>query len=63
MDHHLKELCMAVIDDNINGDKFTHLLIETGIRLESFEWDIANKMLVKCDEIKTTLGSNQYTRH
>jgi hypothetical protein len=31
--------------------------------LESPEWDIANKMLEKRDEIKMSLGANQYTVH
>lgn len=63
MDQNLKELCLAIIDDKINGENFTNLLIETGIKLESFEWDIANKMLGKRDEMKVSLGSNQYTTH
>lgn len=63
MDQNLKELCIAVINDNVASDSFTHLIVETGIRLDSPEWDMANRMLVKRDEIRTCLGSTQYTKH
>lgn len=51
MDPYLKELCMEIINQDVNSDRFVSLLIETGIKLESLEWDMANKILGKGDEI------------
>lgn len=63
MDQNLKELCIAILNNTINQENFTFLLIDSGVKLESPEWDIANKMLEKRDEIKMSLGPNQYTVH
>lgn len=61
MDHYLKELCMEVINQDINSEKFVALLVETGVRLESLEWDMANKILVKGDQINSLLQYNRYS--
>ncbi len=51
MDHALKALCLEVLDETVDSEKFAHLLIETGINLESFEFDVANRLLEQQDAI------------
>lgn len=55
MDTYLKELCLEVLNQNVSSDKFVALLIETGIRLESPEWNMANRILEKGDEVNAHL--------
>lgn len=63
MDQYLKELCMEVINQDVNSDKFVSLLIETGVKLESLEWDIANKILGKGDEINAHYKNTKQKIH
>ncbi|MDO8526235.1 MAG: hypothetical protein Q7T03_00950 [Deltaproteobacteria bacterium] len=63
MDSGLRKLCMEVLKDNILSQQFNDLLIETGVSLESPEWDTANKMLEQADEILLALGGKNYFRH
>lgn len=56
---YLKELCKEILNQDINSEKFTSLLIETGVRLESLEWDIANKILGKGDEINAHMKKSE----
>lgn len=63
MDFHLKELCMAVLTERIGGEYFTHLLFETKVRLDGYEWDVATKILEKMDEMKSSLGYSSHTIH
>ena len=49
---HLKELCIEIVDGDIESDRFTELLIETGVDIESFEWDIIGKLLGQGDKMK-----------
>lgn len=51
MDPCLRALCEEVIGGNIDSEKFAWLLIETGVNLESFEWDVANRLLRQGDAI------------
>ena len=53
MDPNLKALCIEVLDGDVDGEKFAHLLIETGVSLDSYEWDIANKLLEQGDAINS----------
>jgi len=53
MDSALRALCLEVLEGDVDGDTFAHLLIETGINVESFEWDIANKLLEQGDAINS----------
>lgn len=61
MDSYLKELCLEVLNQDLSSEKFASLLVETGIRLESLEWDIANKILERGDEINYLLKQNQFS--
>lgn len=63
MDQYLKELCIEIINQNLESEKFTNLLIETGIKLESLEWDMATKILGKGDEINSRLRTSQELVH
>lgn len=63
MDPYLKELCMEVLNENISSEKFVSLLVVTGIRLESPEWDMANKILEKGDEINAHMKKSRRSVH
>ncbi len=45
-----KELCLEVAAKGIHTDRFTELWLATGINLDSWEFEIANKMLVNCED-------------
>lgn len=61
MDLYLKELCKEIINQNLNSEKFASLIIETGVKLDSHEWSIANKLLEKGDEINSHMRYTQYS--
>ncbi len=42
-------LCIEVAKGNIGGERFTTLLLKTGILLDESEWDAANKLLEKSE--------------
>jgi hypothetical protein len=63
MDTHLKSLCLAVLTDTVTTDRFTNLLIKTGIKLDSIEWVIASRIWGKGDEIQHSLGQSRDTLH
>lgn len=56
MDPALRRLCMEVLNDNVLSQQFNELLIETGVCLESDEWNVANRMLGLADEILLAVG-------
>ncbi len=45
MNPYLKEMCLEILSSDIDGERFSKLLLETGISIESFEWDLISKML------------------
>ena len=45
VDPFLRELCLEIVDGNVDGERFARLLIETGINIDTFEWDLVNKLL------------------
>lgn len=53
MDHALKALCLEVLSDDIDSEKFALLLIETGICIDSFEWEVANRLLEQQDVVSS----------
>lgn len=63
MDPKLRQLCLEILTGDVNGESFARLLIETGIEVTSFEWDIANKLLIQGDEIKSHARSTTNTLH
>lgn len=63
MEPGFRRLLEEVLKENIVSQTFNELLIETGINLESPEWDAANKMLEMADEILLSLGGNKGIVH
>lgn len=49
MDPFLKEMCLQVLRGDVDNESFARLLIETGINIESFEWDLIAKLLTRGD--------------
>ena len=56
LNNHLKRLCEAILNDTVGNQSFGDLLVEAGVKLEEKEWDIANKLLEKSDEISHVVG-------
>ena len=63
MDPNLMALCLEVLAGNIDSDNFARLLVETGVNLDSYEWDVANKLLEKQDEINSLFRKFGNTVH
>lgn len=63
MDSALRRLCIEVLKDNVQSQVFNELLLETGVSLDSWEWEIPNKMLGKGDEILRFMGGHSPTLH
>ena len=63
MDHNLRELCMAIINEKVSEEYFGQLLVETGVRLEEPEFEMANKLLKKKDETEHVTQFTRYVRH
>jgi len=63
MDPNLMALCLEVLAGNIDSDNFARLLVETGVNLDSYEWDVANKLLEKHDEINSLFRKFGNTVH
>ncbi len=49
MDPTLRALCVEVLRGNIDSERFAWLLIETGVNIDSYEWDVANHLLRQGD--------------
>lgn len=47
----LRDLCIEIAKGEIKGGRFNELLLQTGIYLDEWEWDAANRLLAKSDEI------------
>jgi hypothetical protein len=63
MDLSLKALCMEVIKGDVDSERFAWLLIETGVNIDSHEWDVANDLLKKGDAIAHLAKSTSTTIH
>jgi len=63
MDLSLRALCVEVLRGNIDSERFAWLLIETGINLDSFEWEVANDLLKKGDAIAHLAKGAEKTIH
>lgn len=59
LDENLKKLCEAILNDSIGNENFGNLVIESGIKLDDTEWDIANELLKKSDEMNHAVGGQQ----
>jgi len=53
MDPALKALCLEVIDGDVDSERFSWLLIETGVQVEGPEWEMANRLLGRREEVKS----------
>lgn len=53
---HLKKLCEAILNDAVGNENFGDLVVEAGIKLDDKEWDVANRLLGKSDEISHAVG-------
>lgn len=47
----LRDLCIEIAKGDIGGHRFNQLLLETGILLDDLEWEAANRLLGKSDQI------------
>ena len=56
LNQHLKMLCEAILKGSIENENFNNLLVSTGVKLDDKEWDIANKLLEKSDEMSHAIG-------
>lgn len=63
METAFRRLVEEVLNENILSQTFNELLVETGVNLESPEWEAANRMLGLADEILHSLGTNKGTIH
>lgn len=61
MDPVLKQMCVEVLEGDVDGEKFAALLIESGINPEGCEWDIASKLLDRGDEMRLKLQKFGHT--
>jgi hypothetical protein len=55
MDLVLREMCIEVLEGDVNSDRFASLLIESGINPEGFEWDYATRLLERSDQMRMKL--------
>ena len=51
MDKVLKELCVEIASGDIGSERFNQLWIESGIPLEGSEFEVANLILTKAQEL------------
>lgn len=63
MDPVLRAMCLEVLDDNVNSDEFTAMLIESGIDPAGVEWEVASRLLDKGDEMRLKLKKFGQTVH
>ena len=63
MDPALKALCVEVLDGDVDGDNFAHLLIETGVNLDDLEWRFATRLLERGDAMNSLARVWEYTVH
>ena len=59
MDEGLKGLVLEVLNDTVLSQTFNELLIETGVSLDSPDWEVTNKMLSLADKILLSLGGKK----
>jgi hypothetical protein len=63
MDAVLRAMCLEVLEDNVNSDEFTAMLIESGIDPAGVEWEVASRLLDKGDEMRLKLKKFGQTVH
>lgn len=58
MDPVLREMCVSVINGEVNGERFTNLLMESGMNLEEIEWQMVTRLLGESDRINYIAGNH-----
>ena len=53
MDPTLRALCLEVLCGDVDSDRFAMLLMETGVSVDSYEWEVANNLLKQGDAISS----------
>lgn len=48
----LRELCVEIAKGDIGGDRFTSLLLEIGVYLDDVEWEAANRLIGRSEQLK-----------
>ena len=48
----LIELCIEIAKGDIGGDRFNQLLLEAGVPLDDAEWEVANRILGRSDQLQ-----------
>lgn len=56
LNQHLKRLCEAILKGSVESENFNNLLVSAGVKLDDKEWDVANKLLEKSDEMTLAMG-------
>ena len=46
----LRELCLEVVSKGVHTDRFTQLWLASGVNLDSWEFEIAQKIMVRCED-------------
>lgn len=53
----LLDLCLEIARGNIGGERFNQLLLETGIYLDEWEWEQANRLLGQSDQMLSMIDN------
>ncbi|HPQ80679.1 MAG TPA: hypothetical protein PLZ86_03035 [bacterium] len=53
MDPALKALCMEVVGGDVDSERFSWLLIETGVQVDGPEWEVASRLLGQRQEVNS----------
>lgn len=54
----LRDLCIEIAKGEIGGRRFNELLLESGVYLDEHEWEAANRLLGRSDQL-LQLTSNE----
>ncbi len=52
----LRDLCIEIAKGEIRGVRFNELLLRAGVTLDESEWDAANRLLARSDQISSLAG-------
>lgn len=59
----LKELCREIAGGDVSSLRFNSLLLEAGMTLGDDEWDTANRLLGKSEEMLSCYEKTHRTKH
>lgn len=52
----LRDLCIEIAKGEIRGGRFNELLLKAGVTLDETEWDTANRLLAKSEQVVSLAG-------